>query len=87
MTVSVDISLYPLSADYETPIIAFIDRLQTHEKLDVGTNNLSTQVRGEYAEVMAAITAAMEPTLADPTKCSFVLKILNVDVVPANTWR
>ncbi|MBB4079264.1 uncharacterized protein YqgV (UPF0045/DUF77 family) [Lewinella aquimaris] len=87
MIVSLDVSLYPLSADYEAPIIAFIERLNTFETVKVGTNNLSTQVRGEYADVMAAITAAMEPTLADPTKCSFVIKLLNVDVEPANTWR
>ncbi|WP_116125056.1 YkoF family thiamine/hydroxymethylpyrimidine-binding protein [Lewinella sp. IMCC34183] len=81
MHVSVEISLYPLTADYEPPIVAFIQRLP-REGITVATNPLSTQLSGEYDTVMAALTEAMRPTLDMKGSCSFVLKILNVAIEP-----
>ncbi|MDO7596156.1 MAG: hypothetical protein MUR51_00440, partial [Pseudomonadota bacterium] len=34
------------------PILAFIDKLETNSKLVVKRNSLSTQVFGEYRDVM-----------------------------------
>ena len=82
MQVSAELSLYPLTADYEPPIIAFIRRLRDQPGITVATNPLSTQVTGEYAAVMAAITAASEPTMAAEHSCSLVVKLLNVGIEP-----
>jgi uncharacterized protein YqgV (UPF0045/DUF77 family) len=82
MHVSVDISLYPLTPDYEEPIKFFIQRLNEAEGIEVATNPLTTQLTGDYDRVMTLLTAAMRPTLAGDPICSFVLKILNVRVVP-----
>ena len=82
MQISVDLSLYPLTADYEPPIIAFIQRLQGIEELTVATNHLTTQLLGDYDLVMDTLKEAMRPTLAGKTKCSFVIKVLNVEVEP-----
>ena len=82
MHVSVEISLYPLVADYEPPIIEFIHRLQQQEGIEVATNHLSTQLTGDYERVMQALTETMRPTLAGETKCSFVIKLLNVAIEP-----
>ncbi len=82
MQVSVDISLYPLTADYEPPIKDFIRRLNEAEGIRVATNPLSTQITGEYDRVMTLLTAAMRPTLAGEPVCSCVLKVLNVAVEP-----
>lgn len=76
MHVAVDISLYPLNGDYVPPIKDFIARLHTHPGLEVVTNAMSTQVRGDYAAVMAALTAEMGGTLAGPDRAVFVLKVL-----------
>lgn len=82
MQVSVDISLYPLTADYERPIIAFIKRLNDYEGLQLATNQLTTQLTGDYDTVMDSLKEAMRRTLEGETKCSFVVKILNVAIVP-----
>lgn len=52
MRISVDISLYPLTEDYVEPILAFIAQLESNAKLIVKRNSLSTQIFGEYRDVM-----------------------------------
>lgn len=79
---SAEISLYPLTPDYEDIIVDFIHLLRAQPGLEVATNGLSTQLTGEYQAVMAGITKAMEPTMEGATTCSFVLKILNVSIDP-----
>ncbi len=82
MQVSLDISLYPLTPDYEAPIIAFIKHLGEQAGITVATNPLSTQLTGDYEHVMQALTEAMRPTLAGDATCSFVIKLLNVAIEP-----
>ena len=80
--VSAELSLYPLTPDYEAPIKDFIHRLRAQPGIEVATNGLSTQMTGDYAAVMQALTLAMAPTLHGAVACSFVIKILNVRVEP-----
>ena len=82
MIISAELSLYPLTPAYETTIIDFIGLLREQPGITVAVNGLSTQLTGEYAAVMGAISTAMEPTLAGPVTCSFVMKILNVAIEP-----
>jgi len=80
--ISAEISLYPLTPDYETLIVDFIYLLRDQPSITVAVNGLSTQLTGDYLAVMSAITRAMGPTLAGKVTCSFVIKVLNVDVSP-----
>lgn len=82
MTVSAELSLYPLTPDYSPVIIDFIELLRAQPGVTVATNGLSTQLTGDYPDVMAALTVAMQPTLAGTVTCSFVLKLLNVAIEP-----
>lgn len=82
MIVSAELSLYPLTPDYETPILDFIRELRRQPDVEVATNGLSTQLTGNYTAVMQALTHAMEPTLGGTITCSFVIKLLNVGIVP-----
>ena len=77
MQVAVDISLYPLDADFIPPIKDVIERLNSHPDLVVATNPMSTQVRGEYAEVMAALTTEIGATFERVPKAVFAIRILN----------
>ncbi|MBL4741770.1 MAG: hypothetical protein COB75_02430, partial [Idiomarina sp.] len=52
MKLTVEISKYPLADDYIGPIKGFIDELNKSEQLKIITNTLSTQVFGDYDEVM-----------------------------------
>ena len=56
MRIAVDISLYPLDADYVPPIKDFIDRLNRQAGLHVQTNAMSTQVTGDHARVFEALS-------------------------------
>jgi uncharacterized protein YqgV (UPF0045/DUF77 family) len=77
MKVAVDISLYPLDADFIPPIKDVIERLNSYPGLQVVTNPMSTQVRGEYAEVMAALTTEIGTTFDRVPKAVFAIRILN----------
>ena len=77
MRVAVDISLYPLADDFIPPIDDVIRRLNSHESLEVTTNRMSTQVRGEYDEVMAALNREIKTTFESSRKVVFAIKILN----------
>ena len=77
MRVAVDISLYPLDQDFIPPIQDVIDRLNAHEALEVLTNPMSTQIRGEYDVVMAALNQEIRVSFEQMPKAVFAIKILN----------
>ena len=77
MRVAVDISLYPLADDFLPPIKDVIDRLNAESSVDVVTNAMSTQIRGEYDEVMAVLNREIKKTFDQYPKAVFAIKILN----------
>lgn len=77
MRVAVDISLYPLSDDFIPPIKDVIERLNTYGSIEVVTNPMSTQLRGEYDDVMAAISQEVKTSFETSPKAVFAIKILN----------
>jgi uncharacterized protein YqgV (UPF0045/DUF77 family) len=78
MRAAVEISMYPLSGDYLTPIQAFIDRLNTHQGLIVQTNSLATQIWGPLDQIMAMLTEEMNRSAAaaGAPQLVFVMKVL-----------
>jgi len=79
MRISVDISLYPLTEDYVEPILAFILQLENNPKLIVKRNSLSTQVFGEYRDVMDVIDKEMENVFAQLPHSVFAMKFIGTD--------
>ncbi len=77
MKVAVDISLYPLDADFIPPIRDVIARLNEHERLEIWTNAMSTQVVGEFDDVMNALRQEIGATFEQLPKAVFAIKILN----------
>lgn len=77
MRVAVDISLYPLDAEFIPPIKDVIERLNTHPEIEVVTNPMSTQLRGEYDDVMTALNREIRTTFDRNPKAVFAIKILN----------
>ncbi len=82
MQVSVEISLYPLDSNYIPPIQDFIDRLNTYSELKVVENTMSTQVYGDYSEVLGIVNKEMQRTHRENPKAAFVIKVLNGDLSP-----
>ena len=77
MRVAVDISLYPLDADFIPPIKDVIARFKAYPDIEVETNAMSTQLRGDYDVVMAVLTDELRTTFAQLPKAVFAIKILN----------
>ena len=77
MRVAVDISLYPLDQDFIPPIKDVIERLNSHNGIEVVTNPMATQLRGEYDVVMDALKAEIGRTFDELPKAVFAIKILN----------
>lgn len=77
MRVAVDISLYPLDAEFIPPIKDVIERLKSHPEIEVVTNPMSTQLRGEYDDVMTALNREIRTTFDRNPKAVFAIKILN----------
>ena len=80
MRITAEISLYPLNEHFVTHISDFIVRLRREPCLEVVSNQLSTQLRGEFAAVTGAIGRCMEASMADPGAIVFVVKYLNADL-------
>jgi uncharacterized protein YqgV (UPF0045/DUF77 family) len=77
MQVAVDISLYPLDADFIPPIKDVIDRLNSHDDLEVWTNAMSTQVVGDFDTIMDALKKEIGTTFEQIPKGVFVMKMFN----------
>ena len=76
MKIGVEISLYPLRDEFIPPIRDFIDRLNADGRFKVITNDMSTQVFGEYEQVMEALARELRSTFERDGKSIFVMKVL-----------
>ena len=77
MKIAVDISLYPLDKDFIPPIKNFIHRLNNYNSIEVITNNMSTQIIGEYDVIMSILNNEIRDTFEELPKAIFAVKILN----------
>ena len=83
MRIAVDISLYPLDADYVPPIEFQNQLAEVASGLRVETNAMSTQVSGEHDAVFAALAAETRTTFANNSRAVFVMKVLGGEPSPA----
>jgi uncharacterized protein YqgV (UPF0045/DUF77 family) len=80
MKITVDISMYPLDAEYKPAIKAFIRKLRTFDGLTLVTNQLSTQINGEFDAVTSALTSCIKASMVEQNKVVFVARYLNADL-------
>lgn len=85
MNIVADMSLYPLKDGPVPTIIDFIGELQQQDGIEIVTNQLSTQLRGEFDAVTRAISNCMRKVMAAPNTVVLVVKYLNVDLEIART--
>jgi len=79
MKIVADMSLYPLKNAPVADIIQFIKDLRQRSGIEIVTNQLTTQVRGEFDAVTSAINHCMRKTMEAPNTVVLVVKYLNVD--------
>ncbi|WP_129647544.1 YkoF family thiamine/hydroxymethylpyrimidine-binding protein [Peristeroidobacter agariperforans] len=83
MRTAIEISLYPLDADYIPPIKDFIDRLNQYPELQVTTNAMSTQIAGEHARLFEILGKETATSFAEHGRKVFVMKVLGGTVPDA----
>jgi uncharacterized protein YqgV (UPF0045/DUF77 family) len=82
MDIGVEISLYPLTAEFIPPIEDFIRRLNADGGLKIVTNSMSTQVFGPYELVMGRLVRELRGTFETSAKAVFVMKVLGPLAAP-----
>ncbi|MDA9188344.1 hypothetical protein N9513_05505 [Gammaproteobacteria bacterium] len=80
MKASVDISLYPLADEYIPAIKEFIERVQEYSGVSVVRNDLSTQLYGDYDQIMGLLKVELRLSWEKYGKGIFVIKFLKDDL-------
>lgn len=78
MKISVELTLTPLQYNFEPAIIHFIKKLRA-SNLKVLENPLSTQIYGEYDEVMHVLTTEIKEAFELIEKGLLYMKIVKSD--------
>ena len=79
MQVSIDISLYPLNKKFIPLIDDFISDLKKYDNIEVRTNSMSTQLFGEFDDLMSILKIEIEKTFKKEINSVLNLKIVNGD--------
>ena len=81
MRITAELSLYPLaSEDPVARITDFIRDLREQPGLELLTNQMSTQLRGEMQDVQRAVDACMKTVMESGDRVVLVAKYLNADL-------
>jgi uncharacterized protein YqgV (UPF0045/DUF77 family) len=80
MDIGVEISLYPLQADFAAVIHQFLDRVNADGRFRVVSNSMSTQLFGPYDDVLEAVRRELRTTFESCAaegsgKAVFVMKV------------
>ncbi len=75
MTVTVELSYYPLVEDYSKPVKKFIQKIAS-ENITVEAGKMSTYLMGEYEEVMRILSNSMNDLMKEYPSV-FHIKISN----------
>ncbi len=74
MQLTVEISLYPLTENFEQVVIDYIGEIKKTPGIKVEVNGLSTQVFGEYELVMKTL-ASVNKSAFEKNKCVVLMKM------------
>tara|TARA_Y100000991_G_C21724850_1_gene243785 strand:+ start:197 stop:457 length:261 start_codon:yes stop_codon:yes gene_type:complete len=77
MKCSVEISMYPLNVNYIEAILLFIKNLKKYPFINVETNGMSTQLFGDYDNVMTAIQKEIKTSFLLEQNVVFTMKVIN----------
>ena len=76
MELSAELSLYPLTGDVDTSVLAFIEDLHESGEISVVTNTMSTQISGDWDAVMSAVNIALKRSSQRTDRQVLVVKYL-----------
>ena len=85
MRITAELSLYPLASEEPVArITEFIRDLRRQPGIEVLTNQMSTQLRGEMKDVQQAVNICMKAVMESGDRVVLVAKYLNTDL-PINS--
>ncbi len=85
MRITAELSLYPLaSEELIARITEFVRDLRKQPGIEVLTNQMSTQLRGEMQDVQQAVDTCMKAVMESGDRVVLVAKYLNADL-PINS--
>ena len=88
MRITAELSLYPLASENPVArITEFIHGLREQPGLELLTNQMSTQLRGEMRDVQQAVNACMLRVMESGDHMVLVAKYLNADLPILSTPR
>lgn len=74
MTSTIEISLYPLTREYTTSVLAFLRELKEIPSIELHTNGMSTIIIGHYEQIWRYLIPKMESQLKKED-CVIVMKV------------
>ena len=80
MKCSIEVSMYPLENKYKDHIICFIKKLRNYSTIEVISNGMSTQVFGDYDNVITIVNKEIKLAFKSKNKIVFNIKIVNSDL-------
>lgn len=80
MTVTVEISLFPLDKNYSPVIRTFIDRLNQYDSIRTTVQPASTLIIGEFDETMRIINLELNKIFSMGHIVTSQIKIINLDL-------
>ncbi len=69
--------MYPLNVNYIEAILLFIKNLKKYPFINVETNGMSTQLFGDYDNVMTAIQKEIKTSFLLEQNVVFTMKVIN----------
>ena len=87
MKISAEISLYPLDSEYLNIIKDTVERLNQDQRVSCYTNTMSSQIFGDFDDVMAVIKDTLEYSFNKYGKQVLVTKFLNSNVEPIDSTQ
>lgn len=76
MKLAVEISMYPFKEDYKTPILGFIEKLNSYAGLRVTTTATATLVVGDYHAVMQTLSEMLAWSYETYGRAVYVTKFI-----------
>lgn len=80
MRITVELSLYPLAEGFVGPITDYIRELRGQPGIEVVTNAMSTQLRGEFDAVHGAVGRCTRAAMERAQPVVLVAKFINADL-------
>ena len=87
MKISAEISLYPLDSEYLNIIKDTVERLNQDQRVSCYTNTMSSQIFGDFDDVMAVIKDTLEYSFNKYGKQVLVTKFLNSNLEPVDSTQ